>query len=115
MANRTTDNLEQAPSTEPPVTTAVTVLPQQSLPSIELNYPDPTLLSMVLRDVSRWSGYNFVMEPSLNTKIQIFAPRRLKFHEAYDVFLASLAVINLRAVQIGNVVKIVPVTLIIAV
>jgi len=69
----------------------------------------------VLRDVSRWSGYNFVMEPSLNTKIQIFAPRRLKFNEAYDVFLASLAVINLRAVQIGNVVKIVPVTLIIAV
>ena len=115
MANRTTENLEQAPSTEPPLTTAVTVMPRQVLANIELNYPDPTLLSMVLRDVSRWSNYNFVMEPSLNTKIQIFAPRRLKFNEAYDVFLASLAVINLRAVQIGNVVKIVPVTLIIAV
>jgi hypothetical protein len=37
------------------------------------------------------------------------------FNEAYDLFLASLAVVNLRAVQMGNVVKIVPVTLIIAV
>ncbi|MEN9835061.1 MAG: hypothetical protein RL011_1254 [Pseudomonadota bacterium] len=120
MAGRTTDNLEDLPGGEPhgsqPGTqVAAPAAPLRPVPVIEMNYPDPTLLSIVLRDVSKWSGYNFVMEPTLNTKIQIFAPRRMLFNEAYDLFLASLAVVNLRAVQMGNVVKIVPVTLIIAV
>jgi hypothetical protein len=124
MAGRTTDNLEELPPEEPKGPQAGTQVAQASVPLrampvpvpiIDMNYPDPTLLSVVLRDVSKWSGYNFVMEPSLNTKIQIFAPRRMLFNDAYDLFMASLAVINLRAVQMGTVVKIVPVTLILAV
>ncbi|MBM4251829.1 MAG: hypothetical protein FJ146_07640 [Deltaproteobacteria bacterium] len=122
MAGRSTDNLDDLPAGEPSssptgtqVATSAVPLRPAPVPIIEMNYPDPTLLSVVLRDVSKWSGYNFVMEPSLNTKIQIFAPRRMLFNEAYDLFLASLAVVNLRAVQLGNVVKVVPVTLILAV
>jgi type II secretory pathway component GspD/PulD (secretin) len=75
---------------------------------VEVNYPDATLLSVVIRDVAKWSGQCFVMEPSQNVKIQIFAPRRLPRTQAYELFLASLSVVNLRAVQVGQVVKIVP-------
>lgn len=79
-------------------------------PLVELNYPEPTALSLVVRDVAKWSRLSFVMEPSVNAKIQIFSPRRMPTAEAYELFLASLAVVNLRAVQMGNVVKIVPIT-----
>jgi hypothetical protein len=78
---------------------------------VDVNYPDPTLLTIVVRDVAKWSGQCFVMEPSVNAKIQIFAPRKLSPTQAYELFLVSLSVINLRAVQVGNVVKIVPVGL----
>ena len=115
MANRSIDNIESIPPEEPAGTQVVPPVVMRPAATIEMNYPDPTLLSTVLRDVSKWSGYNFVMEPNLNTKIQIFAPRKMLFGEAYDLFLASLAVINLRAVQVGSVVKVVPVTLILAV
>lgn len=75
--------------------------------TVELNYPEPTALSHILKDVARWSGQAFVMEPSLNAKVQIFAARRMTPAQAYELFLASLTVVNLRAVQSGSVVKIV--------
>ena len=81
---------------------------------VEVNYPEPTLLTAIVKDVSRWSGHCFVMEPSLNTKLQIFAPRKMTQSDAYELFLASLSVVNLRAVQVGKVVKIVPVTVVVA-
>jgi general secretion pathway protein D len=77
---------------------------------VDVNYPEPTSIAKVVRDVSRWSGKAFVMEPRLDAKIQIFAPQRLKAGQAYDLFLASLSVLGLRAVQVNGVVKIVQVT-----
>lgn len=85
-------------------------LPASRPPAITVDYPDPTQLSQILRDVAKWSGYAFVMEPATNVRLQIFAPERLAPHQAYELFLASLSVVGLRAVQIGKVVKIVPVT-----
>ena len=116
MASRSTENLDHLAEDRGnmPTPVEVTGVAVTETATIDLNYPDPTLLSTVLRDVSRWSGYSFVLEPRLNAKIQIFAPRRLRPKEAYEVFLASLSVLNLRAVQVGQVVKIVPITLIIA-
>ena len=81
---------------------------------VDVNYPEPTMLSAIVRDVSQWSGQCFVMEPSLNVKLQIFAPRRLVAADAYELFLASLSVVNLRAVQVGKVVKIVPASVVVA-
>lgn len=78
---------------------------------VEIHYPDPTPLSVVLRDVARWSGLNFVMESSTNTRVQIFAPRRQPLLQAYELFLAALAVANLRAVVVGTAIKIVPYSL----
>lgn len=81
---------------------------------VDVNYPEPTPLTVIIRDVARWSGLSFVMEPSVNAKLQIFAPRRLPTAEAYELVLASLSVVGLRAVQAGKIVKIVPVTLVVA-
>ena len=81
---------------------------------VDVNYPEPTQLSVVIRDVAKWSGQCFVMEPSVNGKIQIFAPHRQTLGQAYELFLASLSVVGLRAVQVGHVVKIVPVTLVVS-
>jgi hypothetical protein len=120
MGERSTANLDQVGDAggsggrEPAVETRPPAPPVRRDPppvQVELNYPEPTLLSVVIRDVARWSRLSFVMEPTVNTKIQIFAPRRMAPSEAYDLFLASLAVVNLRAVQMGQVVKIVPVTI----
>lgn len=81
---------------------------------VDVNYPDPTSITKVVRDVARWSGQAFVMEPRIDAKIQIFAPQRLRPGQAYELFLASLSVLGLRAVQVNGVVKIVAVTPIVA-
>jgi hypothetical protein len=75
---------------------------------IELHYPKPTSLSTIIEDVAVWSEYNFVMEPGLNKALQIFAPRKLKKADAFNLFVASLETVGLRAVVVdGKVVKIV--------
>ena len=76
---------------------------------IEINYPSAISLSTVLNDVAKWSDVNFVMDPSLNRQIQIFAPRKLSKDDAFNLFVASLESIGLRAVLMrDNVAKIVP-------
>ena len=75
---------------------------------IELHYPKPTALSTIIEDVAVWSEYNFVMEPGLNKALQIFAPRKLKRADAFNLFVASLETVGLRAIVVdGKVVKIV--------
>ena len=119
MGERDTGNLEKLPSEGDGKPLKVVPTPPSPVKRaekeavailVELNYPDPTLLSQVIRDVAKWSKMAFVMEPSINTKIQIFAPRKMSPAEGYELFLASLSVVGLRAVQTGPVVKIVPVT-----
>ena len=75
---------------------------------VELNYPTPVPLSSVIEQVARWSGFNFVMEPGLNKPIQIFAPNPLTKADAFNLFIASLETVGLRAVMLdGKVAKIV--------
>jgi hypothetical protein len=85
-----------------------------ALELVEFHYPEPTPLSVILKDVSRWSRFAIVLEPSANARLQVFAPRRLPQREAWDLFLAALSVVGLRAVQVGQVVKIVPSSIIVA-
>ncbi|MEZ4742630.1 MAG: hypothetical protein R3B45_09315 [Bdellovibrionota bacterium] len=75
---------------------------------IELNFPRPVPLSIIIEHVAAWSEVSFVMEPGLNKSIQIFAPRPLSKPEAFNLFIASLETVGLRAVMLeGNVAKIV--------
>jgi len=124
MVARDTDSLDHLPDEGPVAPETPERFPSPSpSPSVtrtvepvlvDVNYPDPTLLSEIVRDVARWSDQSFVMEPSVNVKLQIFAPRRLPRDDAYALFLASLSVVSLRAVQIGRIVKIVPVSLVVS-
>jgi len=108
MGERNIDHIDglDAGTAEPSV--AATPAPQPPPPMVDVNYPEPTSLSHILRDVAKWSGQCFVMEPTANVKLQIFAPAKLTKPKAYQLFLASLSVVNLRAVQVGDAVKIVP-------
>jgi general secretion pathway protein D len=116
MGERSIENLESldgaASKSEARVDVVPVKLPAPPEP-VEINYPDPTVLSTIVRDVARWSGRNFVMEPGVNAKLQIFAPRKLPPQKAYDLFITSLSVVGLRAVQVGEVVKIVPVQVVV--
>ena len=94
----------------PPAQPVKTVVSHQ----VDINYPDPTLLSVIIKDVAKWSGHSFVMDPAVNVKLQIFSAHKMPAKDAYDLFLASLSVVNLRAVQIGAIVKIVPLVLVVA-
>ena len=83
-----------------------------ALSTVDIDYPRPVYLSKILMDVSKWSGYNFVMDPSLNREMQIFAPRKLTEEEAFQLFIASLETIGLRVLQMDNkIVKVVPIHL----
>lgn len=116
MVRRNTDSIEHLESVDEgkPVTQQkLTRMEPSAL--IEINYPEPTSLSIIIRDVSRWSGHSFVMEPNTNTRIQIFAPHKMSYNDAWTLFLASLSVVNLRAVQMGKIVKIVASQTVIAV
>lgn len=95
-ASRNPENLQEVP------------LGEDDAPKmVDLHYPEPTLLSIIVKDVAKWADLAFIMEPTVNSKIQIFAPRRLTQEEAYELFLASLSVVGLRAVRKGSIVKIV--------
>lgn len=115
MGERRVEDLEAVGETPPSAPEPAEKAPAvEVVPAVEFHYPDPTPLALVLKDVARWSGLNVVMEPSANVKIQVFAPRRLAPRQAWELFLASLSVVNLRAVQVGTVVKIVPVVGVVA-
>lgn len=82
---------------------------KQPATQVSVDYPTPTPLSTIIKDVAQWSGKVFVMEPTSNVKLQIFASTPLSKQQAWLTFLASLSVINLRAVETDQVVKIVPI------
>lgn len=117
MGERKIDGIEDLPAAksaaEAPVLAVKKAPERREEPAqpalVDVNYPEPTSITKVVRDVAKWSGQSFVMEPRIDAKIQIFAPQRLKPGHAYELFLASLSVLNLRAVQVGGVVKIVSV------
>ena len=128
MAERNIDDMEKAlsgggleaaqnpregSSDTPPVATVdsphgTTPSPAAERARVTMHYPNGALLSQILQDVARWAQLNFVLEPGLDTAVRIFAPRPLTESAAYDVFLAALETVNLRALQTGHAVKIVP-------
>lgn len=82
---------------------------EADLQLVDVHYPKPISVTHILADVALWSGYNFVMDPSLSKDMQIFAPRKLSKTDAFQLFVASLETVGLRALQMdGFIVKIVP-------
>lgn len=75
---------------------------EMSQETIKVHYPRPVYISQILPDISSWSGFNFVMDPTLNRKIQIFAPRKICVNDAFQIFVASLETTGLRALRIDS-------------
>lgn len=76
--------------------------------NISMNYPQPVALDVVLGEVAKWSVYSIVMEPKLNRPIQIFASHLMNADDAFNLLVASLETIGLRAIRLkGDVIKIV--------
>ena len=113
MGERKIENLAPEPGSavaREPESVAAKAARTANKPMVDVHYPQPTALSEILHDISRWSGENFAMDPAVNAKLQIFAPHPLQKQDALDLFWASLSIINLRAVRVGPVTKIVPVS-----
>ncbi|MFK7825700.1 MAG: hypothetical protein AB8G05_16225 [Oligoflexales bacterium] len=96
-------------TTKKPASTETNIIPQPVKKEISIHYPKAIYISKILMEVSLWSEFNFVMDPALNRELQIFAPRKMNKEEAFQVFIASLETIGLRALHMeGGIVKIVP-------
>ena len=113
MTARNINNLETEPAGESkaePVVAVEAKAPPEARPvRVMLHYPEPTMVAQILRDVAKWSGQCFVMEPGLNRPLQIFAPQPLPPERAYLMLINSLSVVQLRAVELETIVKIVPI------
>ena len=69
---------------------------------VSLNFPSPTSISKVLMELSHQFHFTFVMEPSLNRKVQIFSPKPVPRKEALNIVVASLSAVGLRLVAMGS-------------
>ncbi|MDD9951722.1 MAG: hypothetical protein OXT67_09175 [Zetaproteobacteria bacterium] len=75
---------------------------------VKVDHPGGVRVSSLLQDVAKWTGVNFVMDPSLDRQVQIMAPHPLKVEESFELFLTGLQTVGLRALYAGpRVVKIV--------
>lgn len=87
------------------------LLAQEDEPFVSMNYPQTVSLQKLLNDASKWSGKKFIMDPTLNRDVQIFARGKLSEHDAFNLLLASIETVGLRAIPFtGGIVKIVEAT-----
>jgi general secretion pathway protein D len=65
-------------------------------------------IKTVIEEVSRVTGKNFILDPSVTGRITMISSTDLTPDETYQVFLSALQVLGYAAIDNGDVVKIVP-------
>lgn len=76
--------------------------------TVSMHYPKTVSLTSLLDEASLWSGKRFIVDPTLNRDLQIFAKEKLSVKEAFLLLVASLETVGLRVIPFeGNIVKIV--------
>lgn len=65
-------------------------------------------IKIVVEEVSRVTGKNFVLDPGVSGKITMISAKDLDAAETYQVFLSALQVLGYAAIPTGAVIKIVP-------
>jgi general secretion pathway protein D len=65
-------------------------------------------IKIVIEEVSRVTGKNFILDPGVTGKITMISSTDLGPDETYQVFLSALQVLGYAAVDNGDVVKIIP-------
>lgn len=72
-----------------------------------LNFEDAEI-SAVIATVSEITGRNFIVDPRVKGKVTVLSPTPLTPDGVYEAFLSILQVHGFAAVQVGDVIKIVP-------
>ncbi len=65
-------------------------------------------VKIVTEEVSRVTGKNFILDPSVSGKITMISSADLSSEETYEVYLSALQVLGYAAIPEGDVIKIVP-------
>ena len=65
-------------------------------------------IKIVTEEVSRVTGKNFLLDPSVSGKITMISSTDLDSDATYEVYLSALQVLGYAAIPEGNVIKIVP-------
>lgn len=65
-------------------------------------------IKTVVEEVSRVTGKNFILDPSVSGRITMISATDLDAEETYQVFLSALQVLGYAAVPTGDVIKILP-------
>lgn len=65
-------------------------------------------IKIVIEEVSRVTGKNFILDPGVNGRITLISSTDLTPEETYQTFLSALQVLGYAAVDNGDVIKIVP-------
>lgn len=92
---------------------AVCLLGSVNAPSAQAETPRINLQNTDVRalveTVSRLTGKNFVIDPSVRGTITFVSGKGLSEEEFYEAFLSILQVHGLEAIEAGNIIKIVPI------
>lgn len=61
---------------------------------VSIDYPEPTEISKIIRDVSKWSGRRNVIDDLTTGTVQIFSPKPISPDFAYRVYLIALSTLG---------------------
>lgn len=81
------------------------VLHAQATATLNLKDVD---IRVLIDTVSEVTGKNFVIDPRVKAKVTVVSSRPMQKEELYQVFLSILEVHGFAAVEVGNIIKIVP-------
>lgn len=65
-------------------------------------------IQAVIEEISRETGKNFIVDPRVSGRVNIISNKPMSPNEIYPVFLSMLQVLGFSAVQVGDIVKILP-------
>ena len=81
---------------------------QNTEEGVILNFQNTDILALIDL-VSEVTGKNFIVDPRVNAKVTVYSGSALDDKQIYDVFLSILDVYNLSAIEVGDIVKVIPV------
>src|SRR6266446_2657350 len=74
---------------------------------VSLDFHDVDIQDVV-KSISEITGKNFVLDDRVRGKVTNISPSPVSIDEAYQAFLAALAVKNLCTVEVGKITKVLP-------
>lgn len=86
---------------------SVAFTPVHAESSITFNLKDAELQTVVAT-VAEFTGKNFIIDPRVKGKVTVISAKPMSSDEVYQTFLSLLEVHNFAAVEVGNIIKILP-------